>query len=286
MEAGCYCCKNTSHLFKDCPFIHYAPNLDFIIRKNNFSKPNDRSSEPIRKNGYFSHVNCLKLKPALLYIHHKHEKERKELNLLFNNKIQANNTQNSLNDESLGNEEESSSEFDENQGTNLTEKKDDRLEPKISNDLNYITSNSFKEETNELLQPPTSPTLFYLKNRKIQGAFNKDSKENKESFVENKEKFPSEKFDNYEPNFIQKLLEFKRLILQEEKISIDHLGNNLFDFTFEKSKDFQKFFRDSNLNSSLKKFQRYLKICERKMKKHKSFPKKDKYVDDSIMNDK
>ena len=42
--AGCYCCKKETHEIRDCPILHYIPDKDFIIRKNNYSVDQKREN--------------------------------------------------------------------------------------------------------------------------------------------------------------------------------------------------------------------------------------------------
>ena len=40
----CNCCKKSTHFLRNCPRIHYIPDKDFLIKRNNYRKPQLRQN--------------------------------------------------------------------------------------------------------------------------------------------------------------------------------------------------------------------------------------------------
>ena len=59
---GCYSCNKSTHLIKQCPYLTYTPDKDFIIRREIYSKPQKRVSFQRRDK---KSLNCLIIKNDL-----------------------------------------------------------------------------------------------------------------------------------------------------------------------------------------------------------------------------
>ena len=46
----CYYCSNIGHIIRQCPDLHYTPSFEKVIKKSEFSIPQDRISSNRRKN--------------------------------------------------------------------------------------------------------------------------------------------------------------------------------------------------------------------------------------------
>ena len=44
----CFCCDKNTHYHESCPLVHYIADQDFIIKKTNFTKPNERNKNFMR----------------------------------------------------------------------------------------------------------------------------------------------------------------------------------------------------------------------------------------------
>ena len=241
-----------------------------------------RDAKIIRKTRILSHINPVKYKENLQYLRKKYERDKKDL---FMNEIQEKviKNDNVENDRESLNEEDNSSVSDDvhtslttYNNLSSTEHTFEQIDLKINIDHMNNKSNSLKEESKELLSPTTPHTNYLNKKKKIKksptsGILLKE-KENIGIVHFNEEM----KSDEFEPIFLKRIKDNKRVILKVEPKEFDYMSYNLFDFTFEKAKDYKNFYFDYNLVNSLKRMQKYLRIRERKLRKQKLLLKKDK----------
>ena len=50
IQSKCICCNKEKHNIINCPLLHYVPDTDFLIKRNNFTKPQERNTTFIRSN--------------------------------------------------------------------------------------------------------------------------------------------------------------------------------------------------------------------------------------------
>ena len=72
-----------------------------------------------------------------------------------------------------------------------------------------------------------------------------------------------------EPDLLKKFNEGRRVICPDLRKRRDYLGVNLFDFGFEKPKEYNVFFPKDNLNNVMKKLQKFMRVREKKKRKNR-----------------
>lgn len=218
----CFSCKSPDHLFEDCPFLHYIPNKDLIIQKHLYGQPNHRNAKFKRKNHLKCQFNALKNYSLLQSAFHDKQNTNKSNDF---NSIQENKK--SYLSSSLVEEEEnlSFSDLEDN------EKESNQF-------IDTININEMrKEEEKEYEERNTL-------------------KEN-DKILYQKEKTNSHKKEEFEKSFI-KQFELKKKILLNQK-NREKNGPNLFDFSFEKAKNFKFYYNNENFDKNLRKYKKSIK---------------------------
>lgn len=49
LHLKCYVCKDTNHIVHSCPYLHFVTDPEFVIKKNEFSHPQERGMYPDRR---------------------------------------------------------------------------------------------------------------------------------------------------------------------------------------------------------------------------------------------
>ena len=68
-QLKCISCDKTTHLYSECPLIHFIPDRDFIIKRSLCSKPQERSDFNRKKRKKYNsrfNINCYQ--SAILYL--------------------------------------------------------------------------------------------------------------------------------------------------------------------------------------------------------------------------
>lgn len=249
LDLPCYSCQKTWHPFNECPFLHYIPDHEKIINKNNYSKPNERKKFN-RNKKILSHLNTLKFKKVL-------EQHSKKFQSSFENywrySIKTNKEMTAMEESSYNLEEESISEYEEPDSPNLREIVSEKTRK----------SSVIDSEPKEIL----SPTLLTR--------LNNNQKSNQE--LEEQKKDSKESID------LERKEEIKRKIMvKKETQNLSQNDFNLkkkvvipdfFDFNFESPLDCKKFYPEFNFKPSIMKFKKYLRNLQRKKLKSLKFPK-------------
>lgn len=264
----CFSCNSPSHLIDSCPFLHFIPDVDLILRKHIFARPVERDISFKRKTRYFSHINSRKYKSSLTKMHDDFEKIRKH-----------------------SSHQEYETQFDEPySGTKIVSS--GIIEDEENNDFIEdmpIMWNDHHEKSESYLDPieKTSKIPSPLKDNNeisefkpcIEG-FQRQCTYSKEDIRERSPKnrnhsiiiktgndncsshilYPIAKNDNFERDFLLALYLRRKLIIKDLKLTESELkGLDLFDFAFEKPKNFNIYFPSFNFDNAFKKYQRFIR---------------------------
>lgn len=233
----CYSCKNLDHLFENCPFLHYIPNIKNIIQKHNFSIANTRADFFQRKKRLKSSTNSLKnLKNIQNSIINNPKIE--DLEKIFLARLNTDFTGvSSINDD----------EDYDNVSSNLENEFESN---RINDNFSYtLTSEKTKKENNK------------------DNGDNGDNAPNLYGEINPKELFSlSNKNNEFEQRFLEKILEKQVLILKKKQRS-DFLSLNLFNFEFDKPNEFKYYYPLYNFDFSIKNYKKYSKKKARLRKK-------------------
>lgn len=80
LKIRCFACNQMGHLAMDCPEIHFAPDIEKIIKKYNFYEDQPREKGLLRRN---TRINAIKNFHSILIGSKKLEEEEREKKLLY-----------------------------------------------------------------------------------------------------------------------------------------------------------------------------------------------------------
>ena len=266
----CFSCKSVSHLIDSCPFLHFIPDVDLILRKHIFARPVERDSSFKRKTRYFSHINSRKYKSSLAKMHDEFEKIRRHSSKEYETDEPYSGTK--LVSSGII-EDEDNNDFIEDMPIMLNdhhERSESYLDPiektnkipspfKDNNEISEFKPfiegfqrqfNYSKEDIRERDIRERSP-----KNRN-HSIIIKTGNDNSSSVILH----PLTKNDNFERDFLLSLYLRRKLIIKDLKLTESELkGLDLFDFAFEKPKNFNIYSPGFNFDNAIKKYQRFVR---------------------------
>ena len=249
----CYSCKRIGHFVHECPFLHFNCNKDHIIKKYIFSQPNDRDPSYRRNNSFSNksiHANSLISKKKIQILKDIYEK----------NKIDRIFIEFQLKEPNI----------------NLTFDEDDELNERgdsgVSSEMNNPEAEETKDSSLAIKQNQLMPNFNKSRSKKLESDDNINIKRN--SFSKNTQN------QEFEINLISKLRERKKILLNNDvpySYSED-ISCNLFDYEFDRKKNYKVYYPNYNFDESLRNYIRFLRFREKKFKKSRmSFKKGMKF---------
>lgn len=134
---------------------------------------------------------------------------------------------------------------------------------KESSTKSHLFESKILNEDSKDTSPPLSPNLGPINKKKESVCFRINKKEKEGTILAKINKMDSD------PDLLKRFNDSRRLICPDLKKRRDYLGLNLFDFGFEKPKEYNVFFPKDNLNNVLKKLQKFLRAKEKKKRKNR-----------------
>lgn len=263
LNLNCYSCQNNDHIFEECPFLHYIANRQNIIKRENFSRPTERKTI-LRNNKILTHINAVLYKNKLHNLLKKYEYENKDSIDCMIKHINCKKIQEkSYNEESLDDDQLSEE--------SLTESN----KPHDNSDIksNFESEQTLKSvlfsgnDSNEVLSPSLSSQRPKKKITSAESDTELKEKPVKESMKEIAE------IKEEKPPKIRKTIRKETKFIKEENLTTSTFNKavvpDFFDFAFESQLDCKFFYPEANFKTSIRKFQRYLRVRERKIKKLK-----------------
>lgn len=218
----CSSCNDPEHFLEECPFLHFIPNRDLIIRKHLYYQPSSRKPNYKRKNRLKCKTNALKSFGKLQSMFEK-ENPNKLQAMYFLQENKKSYMSSSVEDEDFSFAEGEDNEKENSQGKN-----------------SWVAGEIIeKEEEKDISE------------REKEGF----SQDYKITFVS--EKTHNTQKEEFEKMFIDDFNLKRRLILNlgnNEKV-----GSNLFDFSFEKEQYFRFYFNNGNFDNVLRHFKKMMK---------------------------
>lgn len=242
--------------------MHYIANRQYIINKENLSKPNERKPF-LRNNKILTHINSVLYKNKLHNLLRKYEYENKDsIDWIIKNMNSKKNQEKSYNEESLDDDD-----LSEELMIESSKAQDNSEKPNIESEHTLKSILLSGNESNEILSPSLSSQRPKKKINLVESETEIKEKTAKESLKEIAE------IKEEKPPKIRKTVRKETKFIKEENMTISTVNKiivpDFFDFSFESPLECKYFYPESNFKTSIRKFQRYLRIREKKLKRLK-----------------
>ena len=160
-------------------------------------------------------------------------------------------------EDSNENEEEEEEENNIISVANMTSENFERSNKDSSTKSQLFESKIINEDSKET-SPLLSPNLpQFIKKKEV------NRKEKEATILVKINKLDSE------PELLKRFNEGRRVICPDLRKKREFLGLDLFDFGFEKPKEYNVFFPKENLNNVMKKLQKFMRVREKKKRKNR-----------------
>lgn len=225
----CFSCNSPEHLFEECPFLHFIPKKDTVIKKYLYYRPNSRDSEFKRKIHLKTNSNALKNFGRMKSLEKKSiGGKMSKLEAFFSMHINKNSSCLTLS-------------VDEAENISYSEGEDIDKEL-LSQMKDKVNSGEIRKEEEKENYEKERENLEQ-ENLKITFMREKSQLHQKEEF-----------FKLFISNF-----ELKRKILLNQSIN-EGLGSDLFDLEFEKAYKFQFYNKNDNYDKVLHEYKKSMNM--------------------------